>query len=290
VTSSGLQTANGSVDSTFRVVPYERLPVVPGKVDAVGVLVPLDGRITWVPASARGYQPSNTYVVQTGEGPVIVDPGVAVAEAAVVDGVVGCLPADAGAAVVFLTRGQLDVTGNLGALVERVAVKRLYAGGRANRFDQFDAAPLVDARGRAAALAVDRVQPGAGSSAGAFELEIVTPPLRILSTFWAYHPPSRTLFTSDSFTHVTLSDVATPPIVTDGSSDTTTLDDVRGHLLATFWWLETAVTEPIVRVLEEIFASRPVEVIAPGRGAVLSGSRVVERHVGLVLDVLRRAR
>jgi flavorubredoxin len=121
---------------------------------------------------------------------------------------------------------------------------------------------------------------------GKRQLEVFHPPLRLLLTHWVYDAETRTLFTSDAFTHMWRSSERGPWVV-DSTGDCISAEEMRSHLVATkFWWLPGANTEPIRRDLAEIFARYEIDTICPSFGCILRGRDVVIQHHELLQDVL----
>jgi hypothetical protein len=182
--------------------------------------------------------------------------------------------------LVFLTRSQLDVAGNTSALADTYTLDgKLYTGGMKNPFDAFDAVGRLDPN-RARDLEVLRklqVEP---------RVTDIAAKLRLLVTFWGYDERTRTMFTSDAFTHVRVTGNTASPVLDSLARDSTNAADVRSVLLATYWWLEYAETPLIAEWLRETFDTFDVEVIAPSRGCVLKGREVVRHHVDLMVDAL----
>jgi broad specificity polyphosphatase/5'/3'-nucleotidase SurE len=54
-----------------------------------------------------------------------------------------------------------------------------------------------------------------------------------------------------------------------------------------YWWLEGAPTDAIRRGIDEVFSKHDVETIAPGYGCILSGRKVVARHVRMLDGILK---
>jgi flavorubredoxin len=112
-------------------------------------------------------------------------------------------------------------------------------------------------------------------------------PIRLIATRWLYDRATRTLFSSDMFTHVWRAREDGPWIVSE-DDDTTSARDLRSFLLNTrYWWLEGAPTDSIRRGIGEIFDKHDVETIAPGYGCVLSGRKVVARHYRMLDEILK---
>jgi hypothetical protein len=117
-------------------------------------------------------------------------------------------------------------------------------------------------------------------------VEVFSPELRFLPTYWGWDTGTRTLFTSDVFCHTVVPEEGSPRVVDASSADTTDVETVRRFLHAKFDWLERAATESFRRFLVETFDERQPEILAPTRGCVLKGKKVVERHLALMLDAL----
>jgi hypothetical protein len=103
---------------------------------------------------------------------------------------------------------------------------------------------------------------------------------------WLYDEATRTLFTSDSFSHVVPPAEAESCVLASGDPDPTTVEVVREHLRAKFAWLVGADVSGIRASVEAVFAEREIEIVAPSYGCVLQGRAVVERHLGLLLEAL----
>ncbi|MCW2778603.1 MAG: hypothetical protein JWN17_2328 [Frankiales bacterium] len=260
--------------------------LVPGRLFLLGDDIALDGRISWVPADARGWQPSNCYALVEPGGVVVVDPGPRVLDEVVCAQLQTLLPPGTPLSV-FLTRAELDTTGGLGALARAFPIARLYAGGGPNPFDSFEAAGDVQLGDRRERIQLERMPAGAVPVGPGRGLQVLPPSIRLLATWWGYDEQTQTLFTSDSFTH-TCNEVPGGPRVLDGTMPPQADPDrLRSHLTAKFAWLRHAKTPALWTDLQEVFRERPVARIAPGHGLVLEGEDVVQQHVAAVLDVLK---
>src|ERR1700719_2273875 len=108
--------------------------------------------------------------------------------------------------------------------------------------------------------------------------------MRVLYTFWLYDRDTYALFTSDAFSHFTMSRRSSARMVDCepiGRSHA-----ARNHLLATMPWLRRANTHAVREDLNRIFASRRVDLILPTHGCVIKGRDLVERQVSEVDRVL----
>jgi flavorubredoxin len=263
---------------------HTAVELVPEKLYAVGGMIPLDGRISWMSTSDRGFQPVSGYVVKEGSSALLVDTGVALHQAAVlaqIGAVIG-----AGTEVdLFFTRAELDCVGNLGAIANAFTIGSVRAGGVQNPFDAFDSVGLVGSS--EADVGVERLLGGeAIELGGGRPIDVLSPPLRMLNTFWAYDRATRTLFTSDAFGHTFVDDDAYRPVLTS-DADTSDYDRLRRNTIAKFWWLESVVTPRVADAVEQIFAEREIERIAPAHGCVLDGRELVDRHLAWMLQLLR---
>jgi flavorubredoxin len=211
---------------------------------------------------------------------LMVDTGVAYHEELILEQLQVVLPADRPLNL-FVTRSELECVGNLRALSEAVELAAVYTGGNPNPFDAFDS---VGSLGSGRRVPVIRVASGSRLDlGGTAQLEVLVPSLRILATYWAYDPTTRTLFTSDSFGH-TMSDSGSQ----DRVQDSPVLDRARARelMLAKFGWLTDADTSALKDDLHRIFHEHDIEVIAPTHGLVLRGREVVKEHLDFVLSVL----
>jgi hypothetical protein len=192
----------------------------------------------------------------------------------------------------FFTRGEMDCVSNLEPIARRFDIEALYTGGATNPFDAFD--ELNAMRLRARRQQIDQKGQGGDSMArtpfievtGDRSLAIESPLLRLLPTFWGWDAATGTLFTSDSFTHGLVDDPSAPRVIDSPADDDATLASVSANLFAKYWWLPYATTEPLREWLAAKFADLAPEIVAPTRGRVLRGRKVVQRHLDLMLESL----
>ena len=117
-------------------------------------------------------------------------------------------------------------------------------------------------------------------------MEAFQAPIRLIGTRWLYDQVTRTLFTSDSFTHEWSKDAAGPWSVTR-PEDAADAAHLRSFLLNTrYWWLEGGETDQLRRKLRDVFAKHEIETIAPGYGRVFRGRETVARQFALMDEVL----
>jgi hypothetical protein len=112
-------------------------------------------------------------------------------------------------------------------------------------------------------------------------------PIRLIATRWLYDRLTRTLFSSDLFTHVWRDRGAGPWVVTD-ETDGASGRELRSFMLNTrYWWLEGAPTDSIRRGIDAVFDKYDIETIAPGYGCILRGRKVVARHYRMLDEFLK---
>lgn len=261
--------------------------LVPDKLFLLGGDIALDGRISWAPADARGWQPCNCYVLLEEENCLVVDPGPALLGETVVEQLKTLIPAGSTLSI-FLSRAELDTTGGIGAIARAFPVDRLYAGGGPNPFDSFEAAGDVQFADRRERIQLERMPTGFAMPIGPRRrLEVVAPTLRLLATWWSYDDATGTLFTSDSFTHSFNPGERGPRLLTDATSEQGRPGQLQAHLTAKFEWLHHAKTPTLRRGLESVLQDRRITRIAPAHGLVLEGEAVVAQHVETMLAVLQ---
>jgi hypothetical protein len=120
------------------------------------------------------------------------------------------------------------------------------------------------------------------------EIDVMQAPIRLIATRWLYDRATRTLFSSDLFTHLWRERATGPWVVTDADNDPTATGDIRSFMLNTrYWWLEGAPTDSIRRGIAEVFDKYDIETIAPGYGCILRGRNVVARHYAMLDEFLK---
>jgi flavorubredoxin len=258
------------------------LEILPGRLYALGGTVLLDGGISWAPATGHD-QPVLCYLVVDGKQATLVDTGLSVHQSDILIQLKSILEADSSFSV-FLSRAEFDCIGNLGALMAGTEIKTIYTGGAHQPFDGFDEATTSASQWTNRHKLERYSAPGEAQKAG--PLEVFTPALRTLATFWSFDEASKTLFTSDSFGHTDLPTSDARWIIDAGTPDPSSAHSVRDHVLAKFFWLRGARTRSIAEQMKKVFETRQVEIIAPAHGRVIRGHAQVQRHYQLLQEVL----
>jgi flavorubredoxin len=265
---------------TERVQDAGAVEISPARVYALGAPVQRDGRLSWVPDGADGFEPWSCFLVRGAEGALLIDTGAGAHAEQIVAQLRSVLPADEKLSI-LLTRTEMDCPLNVPAIDEAYAVETVrFTGGvtvpRAVKDASVERFGVADY----ATLTLE--------AAPGISVEICTPRLKLLPTLWIYDGASRTLFTSDSFTYAGFSTADGDVRLTE-DEDTINPDVVRRSLLAKFFYFACANTGPIADDLRAIFERWEVDAIAPTHGRVLMGRELVARHAAMLEKVVREA-
>ncbi len=250
--------------------------------------LPLDGRISAYPLSARGYSVSNCYLLKEEEGALLLDTGYAAHEAAILAQLESLIPPDAPLSLLPLRLNEFMSVGNAMAIARRFNVADCFSSvPRINEWLAFETTdPTGESGGAPVLLPTTILKPLQRVQIGARQVEVFNAPIRLISTRWIYDEAAHTLFTSDMFSHVWGATAEGPWI---REEDTTTHDFVRSFLLNTrYWWLEGAHTRTLRKGIAAVFERYDIETIAPGYGAVLRGRSLVEHQFSVLDEVLAR--
>jgi hypothetical protein len=249
----------------------------------------LDGRVSSYPASARGFAVANSYLLTQPDAAMLIDTGFGKDEP-VIRGQIEALIAPGLPLSMFPLRlNEFMSINNVESFAGHFNVETCYTS-------NIDAALWFDfgakAEGRdilksmkvTAVTRADTIELGKEGRA----IDVMQAPIRLIATRWLYDRATRTLFSSDMFTHVWRDTAAGPWIVTEADNDPTSLRDVRSFMLNTrYWWLEGAPTDTIRRGIGNVFDKYDIECIAPGYGCILRGRSVVARHYAMLDEFLK---
>jgi flavorubredoxin len=248
----------------------------------------LDGRVSAYPASARGYSVANSYLLTQPDAALLIDTGFGKDEPAIRAQVEGLIAPGQPLSMFPLRLNEFMSIQNVETFAGHFNVKTCYTS-NIDAALWFDFGAKAEGRDVLASMNVtavtraDTIALGAGDRA----IEVMQAPIRLIATRWLYDRATRTLFSSDMFTHVWRDEAGGPWIVTETDNDATSPRDVRSFMLNTrYWWLEGAPTDSIRRGIAEIFDKYDIETIAPGYGCILRGRRLVERHYRMLDEFL----
>jgi flavorubredoxin len=147
-----------------------------------------------------------------------------------------------------------------------------------------DGRNILDSMNVVAVGRVDTIEVGKHGRA----IDVMHAPIRLIATRWLYDRATKTLFSSDLFTHIWRDSPTGPWIVNETDNDSTSERDLRSFMLNTrYWWLEGAPTDSIRRGIANVFEKFDIETIAPGYGCILRGKKLVARHYQMLDDFLK---
>ena len=259
-----------------------------GKLYALQHPFALDGRVSSYPASARGFAVANSYMLTQGDAAMLIDTGFGKDERAIRDQIESLIAPGQPLSLFPLRLNEFMSINNVESFAGHFNVETCYTSNidAALWFDFGAKAEGRDILKSMKVTAVTRADTIRLGKAGR-EIEVMQAPIRLIATRWLYDRATRTLFSSDLFTHLWRAAATGPWIVTDGD-DTASLSEVRSFMLNTrYWWLEGAPTDSIRRGIGEVFDKYDIETIAPGYGCILRGRNVVARHYRMIDDFLK---
>ena len=260
-----------------------------GKLYALQNLFALDGRVSSYPASARGYSVANSYLLTQSDAAMLIDTGFGKDEPAIRAQIDSLIAPGLPLSLFPLRLNEFMSINNVETFAGHFNVETCYTSNvdAALWFDfgaKANGRSILESMKVTAVTRADTIKLGQHGRA----IDVMQAPIRLIATRWLYDRATRTLFSSDMFTHVWRPRTDGPWIVTD-DDDTTSARELRSFLLNTrYWWLEGAPTDSIRRGIADVFAKCDVETIAPGYGCILHGRAVVARHVAMLDDVLAR--
>ena len=250
----------------------------------------LDGRVSSYPASARGFAVANSYLLTQPDAAMLIDTGFGKDEPVIRAQIEELIAPGLPLSMFPLRLNEFMSINNVESFAAHFNVETCYTS-------NIDAALWFDFGARAegrdilksmkvtAVTRADTIALGKASRA----IDVMQAPIRLIATRWLYDRATRTLFSSDMFTHVWRDAATGPWIVNDADNDPTSLRDVRSFMLNTrYWWLEGAPTDSIRRGIGNVFDTYDIETIAPGYGCILHGRNVVARHYQMLDEFLKR--
>ena len=262
--------------------------LVRGKLYALQHPYPLDGRVSSYPASARGFSVANSYLLTQSDAAMLIDTGFGKDEPAIRGEIEQLIAPGLPLSLFPLRLNEFMSINNVEAFAGHFNVEQCYTSNTdaALWFDfgaSADGRRILDGMPITAVTRSETIELGKRGR----PIDVMAAPVRLIATRWLYDRATRTLFSSDMFTHVWRAREEGPWIVTE-DDDLTCAREMRSFLLNTrYWWLEGAPTASIRRAIAEVFERCDVETIAPGYGCILRGRTVVARHVAMLDEVLK---
>jgi flavorubredoxin len=260
-----------------------------GKLYALQHPYALDGRVSSYPASARGFSVANSYLLTQSDAAMLIDTGFGKDERAIRGQIESLIAPRLPLSLFPLRLNEFMSINNVESFAGHFNVEQCYTSNvdAALWFDfgsKEDGRNILESMKVVAVTRSDTIQLGKQDRL----IDVMQAPIRLIATRWLYDRATRTLFSSDMFTHVWRGSRNGPWIVTEADDDSTSLPDMRSFLLNTrYWWLEGAPTDAIRRGIDDVFDKHDVETIAPGYGCILHGRKIVARHVKMLDEILK---
>lgn len=263
-----------------------------GRVYALQSAFELDGRISAYPQSARGYSVGNCYLLKEGDRALLLDTGYALYEKDILDQLASLIGSDTPLSVFPLRINEFMSVSNAVAIAKRFNVVECYSPvPDIEDWIEFETLrgeernPILKTTiiGSLSGKGGPRVEIGPGRT-----VDVMNAPIRLINTIWIYDETTKTLFSSDMFSHL-WSDREDGPWLLGGNEedDATDFPFVRSFLLNTrYWWIEGANLASIRKAVAEVYDRFDIETIAPGYGRIMSGRRHVDKQFEVLDDVL----
>jgi len=249
----------------------------------------LDGRVSSYPASARGFSVANSYLLAQSDAAMLIDTGFGKDESAIRAQIERLIAPRLPLSMFPLRLNEFMSINNVESFAAHFNIDQCYTSNpdAALWFDFGTTANgrnILDAMKVTAVTRADTIELGKAGRA----IDVMQAPIRLIATRWLYDGTTRTLFSSDMFTHTWRGTETGPWIVTEADDDATSLRDVRSFMLNTrYWWLEGVSTDSMRRGIGDIFDKFDIETIAPGYGCILRGRKVVARHYRMLDEFLK---
>jgi flavorubredoxin len=260
-----------------------------GKLYALQNQFALDGRVSSYPASARGFSVANSYMLTQDDAALLIDTGFGKDEP-VIRGQIESLIAPGLPLSMFPLRlNEFMSINNVESFAGHFNVEQCYTSNidAALWFDfgaKTEGRDILESMNVVAVTRADTIEVGKHGR----PVDVMQAPIRLIATRWLYDRATKTLFSSDLFTHVWRDVASGPWIVTEADSDATSDRDLRSFMLNTrYWWLEGAPTDSIRRGIGNVFDKYDIETVAPGYGCILRGRNVVKRHYQMLDEFLK---
>ncbi len=259
-----------------------------GKLYALQNTFPLDGRVSAYPASARGTSVANSYLLTQPDAAMLIDTGFGKDEPVIRAQIESLIKPGLPLSMFPLRLNEFMSINNVETFAGHFNVETCYTSNvdAALWFDfgaQAEGRDILKKMNVTAVTRADVIKLGKLGRG----IDVMQAPIRLIATRWLYDGATKTLFSSDMFTHTWRDSATGPWIITDADNDATSLRDVRSFMLNTrYWWLEGAPTDSMRRGIDAIFDKHDIETIAPGYGCILHGRNVVERHYKMLDEFL----
>src|ERR1700739_1226076 len=186
----------------------------------------LEGRVSFYPASARGFSVANSYLLREPDAAMLIDTGFGKDEPAIRAEVESLIAPGLPLSMFPLRLNEFMSINNVESFAGHFNVETCYTS-NLDAALWFDFGAKADGRDVLASMKVtavtrsDVINLGAGGRA----IDVMNAPIRLIATRWLYDRATRTLFSSDLFTHVWRDAETGPWVVTEADNDPTSQSD-----------------------------------------------------------------
>jgi flavorubredoxin len=260
-----------------------------GKLYALQNPYKLDGRVSSYPASARGYAVANCYLLKQPDAAMLIDTGFGKDEQLIISQIESLIAPKSPLSLFPLRLNEFMSINNVETFAGHFNIETCYTSNpdAALWFDfgaKADGRSILDSMPVTAVTRSDTIKLGKQGR----EIDVMQAPIRLIATRWLYDGDTKTLFSSDMFTHVWRPTAEGPWIVTD-ETDTATEREMQSFMLNTrYWWLEGAPTDSMRRGIAAVFDKYDIETIATGYGCILRGRKTVARAYRMLDQILKK--
>ena len=260
-----------------------------GKLYALQNPYKLDGRVSSYPASARGYAVVNCYLLKQPDAAMLIDTGFGKDEQLIISQIESLIPPRSPLSLFPLRLNEFMSINNVETFAGHFNIETCYTSNpdAALWFDfgaKADGRSILDSMHVTAVTRSDTIKLGKQGRL----IDVMQAPIRLIATRWLYDEDTKTLFSSDMFTHNWRPTERGPWIVTD-ETDTATEQHAQSFMLNTrYWWIEGAPTDSMRRGIAAIFDKYDIETIATGYGCILRGRKTVARAYNMLDSILKR--
>src|SRR6516162_4889785 len=163
----------------------------------------LDGRVSSYPASARGFSVANSYLLTQSDAAMLIDTGFGKDEGAIRAQIERLIAPGLPLSLFPLRLNEFMSINNVETFAAHFNVEQCYTSNldAALWFDfgaKADGRGILDSMPVTAVTRSDTIALGKGGRA----IDVLAAPIRLIATRWLYDRATRTLFSSDMFTHV----------------------------------------------------------------------------------------
>ena len=261
-----------------------------GKAFALHNILELDGRVSAYPKSTRGFSSMNCYLLREDNAAVLLDTGFNGQIDFLSEQISSLITKDTPLSLYPLRQNEFMSVGNIVALANRFNVVEAFSN-RPNIdfwFD-FELEDFIPKEEKDKKFTTSKLGNELKINIGENPERLIhglVAPIRIISTMWIFDHGTKTLFSSDMFSHISQKRLDGPWI--SDKDELTTTSFVRSFLLNTrYWWLEGVDTGPLREGITEVFNKFDIHTIAPGYGTILTGKEQVEKQFNILDEVLR---